>query len=194
MSQQTEIEFKSLLSKEGYKRIYAYYQLQPGDFHIQTNDYFDTESQALASNNCGLRIRGYENYGELTLKTPEQKGRLETTDRLSLEQLRQGKVLREGAVARKLSQYGLAPADLKLTARLTTKRAEFEVREGLLALDENWYEGHHDYELELEVDAATGFDSFQKLLTQFELEYQPSENKVARAVKAARQKAEESKS
>lgn len=35
MSQQNEIEFKTLLTKDDYNRIVQYYQLQDTDFHTQ---------------------------------------------------------------------------------------------------------------------------------------------------------------
>src|SRR5699024_6630361 len=97
MSQQIEIEFKTLLSKEDYKRICDYYQLQQSDFFSQTNYYFDTNDQTLAKNNCGLRIRALNGAGELTLKTPTNEGRLETTDRLTALQVEKRQIRPDGA-------------------------------------------------------------------------------------------------
>lgn len=186
MSQQTEIEFKTLLSNDDYNRIVHYYQLQSNDFHTQKNCYFDTPDKKLANNGCGLRIRQFDTYGELTLKTPQKVGLLETTDQLSIEQterlIEQQNILTTGNVAAKLRDYAIAVEDLVLFAALTTKRAEFPIDEGLLALDESWYSDQHDYELELEVEnSKQGKQDFQNLLDKFNFAYKPAQNKIARA-------------
>ena len=189
MSQQNEIEFKTLLTKDDYNRIVQYYQLQAKDFHTQKNCYFDTSDQKLATKHCGLRIRQFTDYGELTLKTPAKVGLLETTDQLSKQQveklMNQQKILSTGHVADKLREYSISAEDLILFAELTTKRAEFSIEEGLLALDESWYADQHDYELELEVEnSEKGKQDFRKLLTKFDITYNPAKNKIERAAYA----------
>ncbi|GMA07131.1 adenylate cyclase [Tetragenococcus halophilus subsp. flandriensis] len=189
MSQQNEIEFKTLLTKDDYNRIIQYYQLQGTDFHTQKNCYFDTSDQKLAMNHCGLRIRQFATYGELTLKTPAKVGLLETTDQLNVEQteqlINQQKILTNGHVADKLAEYSITAKDLILFAELTTKRAEFPIDEGLLALDESWYADQHDYELELEVEnSEKGKEDFKKLLAKFDITYSPAKNKIERAAYA----------
>lgn len=189
MSEQTEIEFKTLLTRDDYNRLTEYYQLSSESFYTQKNCYFDTPNYKLAANHCGLRIRELTTYGELTLKTPEKVGRLETTDPLSLAQtknlIKQQQILTTGNVVDKLCDLDILPSDLVLFAELTTKRAEFPIEEGLLALDENWYEKEHDYELELEVENSDkGKQNFQNLLTKFNLSYKPAQNKIVRATQA----------
>ena len=39
MAQQVEIEFKTLLTREEYQRVIAFYQLDRSAFHTQTNLY-----------------------------------------------------------------------------------------------------------------------------------------------------------
>ena len=68
-------------------------------------------------------------------------------------------------------------------AELTTRRAEFSVTEGLLALDESWYGQSHDYELELEVsEASSGKRAFLSLLDRLHISYRPAKNKIIRAL------------
>ena len=55
----------------------------------------------------------------------------------------------------KLSDLNIDPASLIQTGKLTTKRAEFPIEEGLLAIDESWGDNLHDFELELEVGDAS---------------------------------------
>lgn len=50
MTEQLEIEFKTLLSAKDYHKIYQYYQFENQPFIDQTNIYFDTPSQALQKN------------------------------------------------------------------------------------------------------------------------------------------------
>lgn len=189
MTEQLEIEFKTLLSAKDYHKIYQYYQFENQPFIDQTNIYFDTPSQALQKKRFGLRIRCFEEEGELTLKCPTKgHGLLEITDQLSAVQLDslldQQTILKSGAVANALLDAGIDIDQLKPIARLRTKRYEKQLAIGLLALDESWYGQHHDYELELEVsDEIQGKINFKALLSHFDLPYTPGENKIIRAIK-----------
>lgn len=82
-----------------------------------------------------------------------------------------------------LLDLGVVPEKLAVIAELTTKRAEFPINEGLLALDESWYNQQHDYELELEVnDHQKGKIAFESYLNQFNIPYSPAKNKIVRAI------------
>ena len=122
MTHQVEIEFKTLLTREEYQRVFAFYQLDQ-------------------------------------------------------------RILFTGAVADRLIQEQIDPAAVKPFAELTTRRAEFSVTEGLLALDESWYGQSHDYELELEVsEASSGKRAFLSLLDRLHISYRPAKNKIIRAL------------
>jgi uncharacterized protein YjbK len=186
---QLEIEFKTLLTETDYHYFCNFYHLNEPDFHTQTNVYFDTPTQDLRQKHCGLRIRQYADRGEITLKTPQEIGLLETTDPLTLtetQRLIEQKVLpTTGAVAQELARLEIEISQLTILTSLTTKRAEFVIAEGLLALDESWYNQEHDYELELEVaDAQIGKQAFEHYLHTHAITYRPAENKIVRATKA----------
>lgn len=189
MAQELEIEFKTLLSESDYLKLYQQYHLETQDFIDQTNIYFDTPDQQLFEKRFGLRIRQFENSGELTLKCPTKgHGLLEITDYLSAEQLatliKQKSILTIGEVAKKLTEHHILIEQLAPTASLRTKRYEIELPIGLLAIDESWYGNGHDYELELEVsDEIKGRKDFKAFLEQLKITYQPSENKIIRAIK-----------
>ena len=189
MTQELEIEFKTLLSASDYQKIYQHYQFDKQSFTDQTNIYFDTADQQLRQKRFGLRIRQFEKDGELTLKCPtEGLGLLEITDYLSLEQLttllERKSILKNGAVATALESHGISIESLQPIARLRTKRYEIQLPIGLLALDESWYGQAHDYELELEVtDETQGKHDFEQLLAKFNIIQTPSENKIIRAIK-----------
>lgn len=189
MTQELEIEFKTLLSASDYQKIYQHYQFDKQSFTDQTNIYFDTADQQLRQKRFGLRIRQFEKDGELTLKCPtEGLSLLEITDYLSLEQLttllERKSILKNGAVGTALESHGISIESLQPIARLRTKRYEIQLPIGLLALDESWYGQAHDYELELEVtDETQGKHDFEQLLAKFNIIQTPSENKIIRAIK-----------
>ena len=57
MSQQMEIEFKNLLTKEEYTRLLTYFNIGPEQIVHQENHYFDTPNYDLKNAASGLRIR-----------------------------------------------------------------------------------------------------------------------------------------
>ena len=88
-----------------------------------------------------------------------------------------------GEVAKRLTENGIDPQEVKIIAELTTKRYEFPIAVGLLALDHSWYNGREDYELELEVsDETQGKIDFSQLLEMLKIPYQKAENKILRAM------------
>ncbi|BCA86417.1 adenylate cyclase [Enterococcus saigonensis] len=189
MSQSTEIEFKTMLSASDFKRIMTYYHVTEDTIVEQTNYYFDTKSHKLKKSKAGLRIRLLPTFAEVTLKTPQQEGLLETTEQLTLAEakkyLTSQQIPANGPIEKKLATLNVALSELHLISQLTTRRAEFVIDVGLLALDESFYPPEcHDYELELEVkDAATGHDDFKQLLKTLAVTYAPAENKISRSLK-----------
>lgn len=189
MAENLEIEFKTMLSQSEYQQLITHYQLTATDFKTQTNSYFDTPDFQLKAKNCGLRIRRYEDLAEYTLKTPTTAGLLETTDTLTkacADDILQSNVLPiTGHVFEKLIELGIHSSQLIKTGELTTKRAEFHIKEGLLAIDQSWAQNLHDYELELEVqDTATTSADFLQFLSSFNLPYRPAKNKIHRMIEA----------
>lgn len=189
MSEQLEIEFKTLLTQAEYQHLLTQFTVAETDFITQTNHYFDTPTYELQALGCGLRIRQFAQNGELTLKSPQTVGLLETTDLLDETELNtllmQKKIKQTGTVAQKIQSLGIEPQTVQPFATLTTKRAEIKLPEGLMALDQSWYSDQVDYELELEVtDEQATVASFLQLLTRLEIAYKPSQNKIQRAKQA----------
>lgn len=189
MSEAIEIEYKTMLSFGEYQKLVHHYQLKDQDFFSQTNAYYDSADGKLRATGWGLRIRLYSDKAEATLKTPVENGLLETTDYLDLADAQQyvaeKKFLTTGNIVKKLNEIHISPQQLKQFAKLTTKRAEFKIPEGLLAIDHSVYSGQEDFELELEVsEAIAGKNAFEKLLKQLSIEFKPAENKIKRAFNA----------
>lgn len=189
MSQQLEIEFKNMLTKTEYLQLLDYFSATKQEFFTQTNSYFDTVEWNLKNIGAGLRIRLLPQSAELTLKTPEKEGLLETTDSLTLEEgqsLIAAKTIKtDGHVAKKLIELTINPETVALLGTLTTKRFERKTADGLFVLDESQYENSIDYELELEVaDYQIGKEVFEEFLTARKLPYRPAKHKIARMIEA----------
>lgn len=193
MSENLEIEFKTLLSIEEFSRVIDYFQFKEEQFFTQINYYFDSADFQLRKRRMGLRVRVLSDNAEITLKIPEKVGLLEINDTLSVDE---AKAIVESAtlptignVYNKLNQLGIDQSDLRLIGSLTTKRAEIKLPQGLLALDESWYNEQHDFELELEVnDATNGKKDFLFLLDTLTIKESPSPNKIQRMMLSSKEK------
>lgn len=190
MSQEIEIEFKNMLTKEEFETLIEHFQIEESQFHIQHNHYFDTVDQQLRQLKSGLRIRQLENYNELTLKEPARGIALtETTDRLSDEQVQS--ILIEGTpipaleVADRLHAFEVSLNELQRIGTLSTTRAEINYNGGLLVFDHSLYADQEDYELEYEVvDEEEGKTIFLALLNELAIPVRPAQKKLARFMKA----------
>ena len=83
MSQNLEIEFKNMLTKEEYERLIKTFQFHKSSIYTQENHYFDTAHFDLKEKGSALRIRQKDGKFELTLKQPCKEGLLETNQVLS---------------------------------------------------------------------------------------------------------------
>lgn len=192
MSQEIEIEYKSLLTEQDFTTLkQTYFTTEDLPFE-QTNYYFDTPNFHLKELGMGLRIRVLDSKAELTLKSPlaNQEGLLETTDTISLDTdplARSNPMLwPEKAVANQLATHQITFSSLELKAELTTRRLEKKLSpDVLLVLDESWYHGQHDYELEMEVtETIDGYTFFTDFLKSHHISQTLGGNKIARAVHA----------
>ena len=93
MSQEIEIEFKNMLTKEQYESLLQHFHVQPEQIKYQVNHYFDTESWQLKQLMSGLRIRQIDNYFECTLKE-------KTSEKPLRREKRHGKTGPEGCARR----------------------------------------------------------------------------------------------
>ncbi|MGK0550840.1 CYTH domain-containing protein [Enterococcus faecalis] len=185
MSEHLEIEFKTLVVQKDFERLTQFFALTEDHFFYQKNYYYDSSDFLLKKQNMGLRIRTFSNHAEVTLKIPAPEGLLEINDSLSLDAAQRwldtDTAPTSGPVYEKLIQIEVDPNRLHVFGSLTTRRAEITIPSGILALDENWYNHHHDYELELEVtDAVTGKAAFDMLMERLTIPVIPAPNKIQR--------------
>lgn len=184
MSQNIEIEFKNMLSKEEFLKLINHFTIDPSMFKTQVNHYFDTPAFSLKACGSALRIREKGEYFEMTLKQPARQGLLETNQQLTAQEaertLTSGNIL-EGEVKDAVSEL-IKDADLlQYFGSLTTDRAEFTYKGGLLVLDHSYYLNTEDYELEYEVnDETEGFRIFTELLAELNIPARQTDNKIKR--------------
>ena len=193
MSQQIEIEFKNLLTKEEFDRLTSFFHLSENDFVQQENHYFDTELFQLKELGIALRIRAKNNRYVLTLKEPARVGLLETHQPLSeqeaLTAIRTSLLPKEGEVMEKIARLGIKLEKLVLFGSLTTFRAEKVYKNGLIVLDHSRYENKEDFEAEFEAkDEKEGMQMFYSLLKMHGIPLRKTENKIKRLYLAKRSK------
>lgn len=182
MTQEVEIEFKSMLTKDEYDKLIQAYKLED-QVRWQANDYFDTPSFQLKKNGAALRIREKKQGQVLTLKQPNEVGLLETHASITEEEAED--LFKYGIVHDDQMKQALAPfqlnAPLEHLGRLETNRAEHQTEDGLLVLDESHYLETTDYEIEFEVtNEEAGQRAFERLLSEHGLPYRPAKNKIVR--------------
>lgn len=184
MSQNIEIEFKNLLTKQEFERLVNHFKLSEMDFFTQENHYFDTSDFALKEQGSALRIRKKEGKYELTLKQPYQDALLETNETLEPYtaeiMFKTGKIMDE-TIKRLIKEMNINPDTIQYFGSLTTNRAEVEYEKGLVVLDNSFYLNIEDFELEYEVsNRIDGQKKFASLLAQLEIPVRKTENKIKR--------------
>ncbi|WP_419392570.1 CYTH domain-containing protein [Cytobacillus praedii] len=184
MSQNIEIEFKNLLTKQEFEMLVNHFKLKDTDFFTQENHYFDTQDFALKEQGSALRIRKKGEKYELTLKQPYQDALLETNE--SLEPLAAEKIFETGRIRNEtikglIKKMNIDPDRIQYFGSLSTKRAEVEYENGLIVIDNSFYLNIEDFELEYEVSNRNdGQKKFSALLEQLEIPVRKTENKIKR--------------
>lgn len=183
MTQEIEIEYKNLLTKEEFNHILKGLPF-PENGITQTNHYFETEDFFLKQNGCALRIREKQGKYQLTLKEPHPQGLLETHDALTKQEALDwiaGNINEKENTAKQLANKGISTADLIYYGSLTTERRELHHDDVLVVLDYSTYNGKSDYELEVEAPSeAIGIRAFHSLLETYQVEKKHTPNKIKR--------------
>lgn len=190
MSKEIEIECKNMVTRRDFCRLARAFGIAEHDFKQQKNFYFDTPDFALKRRKSALRVRKKTGRFQLTLKTPEETGLLETSQMIGekvFQKLKNGGGFPEGEVMDKLMELQVAPSKLVYFGKLVTKRAEIAYEGGLLVFDHNFYLNKEDFEIEYEVsELETGTKQFLKLLETYGIPHHPAKNKVLRFYEAKR--------
>lgn len=183
MTQEIEIEYKNLLTKEEFDRLLENLPF-PEQSETQINYYFETKDFSLKQNGCALRIREKNGEYKLTLKEPHPQGLLETHDFLTKQEALDwidGKFITKRHTASQLAEKDISPEDLIYYGCLKTERRELNDNNVLIVLDFSTYNGKSDYELELEAPSQeVGIEAFQTLLKAHNIQKRITPNKIKR--------------
>ncbi|WP_458414296.1 CYTH domain-containing protein [Schinkia sp. CFF1] len=194
MSQEIEIEYKNMLTKDEFELLMKNFAISPDDFISQENYYFDTFNFSLRAKKSALRIRKREDKYIFTLKQPLEQGLLETHQELTAAEAillleDKGKQFVDGDIKDAIMQMRINPLDIHYLGELTTNRAEIKDGENILVLDHSFYQGHEDYELEYEVKKPIeGKERFLEIIKQHHIPLRNTKNKIARFFEIRQQK------
>ncbi|GLO65667.1 MULTISPECIES: CYTH domain-containing protein [Oceanobacillus] len=183
MSQEIEIEYKNLLTKDEFIQLQQDLSF-PTSSVKQTNYYFETKNFDLKKHGSALRIRKKQGQYQLTLKQPHEDGLLETHDDLTEQEFQKwihGEIIQKPHTTKQLSEMNISPTSLNYAGYLTTNRMEIEFNGTQLVLDHSNYLGIEDFELELE--SATkehGEKVFHGLLNKYHIPIRQTPSKIER--------------
>lgn len=172
MNEQLEIEFKMLITKDIYQKILQDYENMIDTTYRQTNYYLS--HPILDDLQYMLRIREKEKNLELTLKRIATYGNHEMN--IAIDKTIKDKILSHQTVENEiftiLKEIGIDSKELQCKYSLTTLRTDIHLPQGLLSVDYNEYNGHQDYEIELEVlHYHQGKQDFLTLIAPYGLTY-----------------------
>lgn len=178
MTQNIEIEFKTIIPLATYQHLLKQFDLENNIFK-QVNHYFDTDDYVLNQNQIVLRIRQKgENRFKVTLKSQSDQQAYEKHFVLSEEK------------ARDMIQNGFHTKDffddideyVTFRVSLDNYRVSTPYEGGTLFLDRCDYCNVTDYELEYEANNyEEGKIVFEKLLSNCNIDFTPIKRKSERA-------------
>ena len=187
---QVEREFKNLLTKSQYHSLLEDFKPLLSKEITQTNSYYDWDG-ILQSHKMALRIRIVEGktIGEITLKIPQSSLEvLEFTHELPVEMLHQYNEQKQFSlplsIKEALESNGVFIEKVKQISLLTTHRFEGPLSNNeWLVLDESYYNGKVDYEMEMEVqNLSLGEEVFLQILQKYQIQREQAESKIKRAL------------
>lgn len=193
MSQEIEIEFKNVLTKEQYDYLLKQFNVDDKMIVRQTNHYFDTPQMSLKSLSSGLRIRETKDKIVCTLKEKTAENiHLETTDEITRQQadlMLDGENFFAPNVKERLIHLTIPVEQLHVFGSLTTDRVELDFKGGTIVFDHSFYLQQDDYEVEYETsNEIEGNKIFDDFLKEHQIEKQIADKKIARFMKALKDK------
>ncbi|KGR73692.1 CYTH domain-containing protein [Ureibacillus sinduriensis] len=189
MTQELEIEFKNVLTKQQYETLLKKFHVSNEMIVHQTNHYFDTKEFRLKELFSGLRIRVTNKKIVCTLKERTATNtHLETTDVITREQadlMLTGRGFFAESVKIRLSQLGVPVEHLHHFGTLSTERVEISHKGGTLVFDHSFYLNCDDYEVEYETNEENrGRKVFENFLKENDIPQKAADKKIARFMSA----------
>ena len=186
MQTNTEAEFKTLLTKEEYRKLHD--KFKKNSIDVQTNHYFDTARFSLKATDTSLRVRERDNL-ELTLKKKKgyaiQHYSLEIS-REQFEEIKETGVLPECEIANEIKSI-IGEQKINNFMSFSTERMVFPYKNGYLFIDKNHYLGFVDFELQyVAKNYHNGKKEFIEIIYDLGIQYKKAEKKIKRAYNALR--------
>lgn len=186
MAKEIIAEFKTLLTKEEYNRIYETIKDHPGN--LQTNYYFDTKRFTLKASDAVLRVKHREVY-TLTLERKKGYNFVRIDEDMTEEQFKdlvENGIIHSEKIAQEVNDIIKGQKILNFM-NLATYRISVPYKKGKLSLDRCEYVNTVDYELEYEVaNRNTGKLEFIQIIKDYNIAYKKSQVKLKRAYDALR--------
>lgn len=178
MTQNIEIEFKTVVPETKYQELLVLFNLENNIFK-QTNHYFDTDDFELSAKLIVLRIRqrGDRHY-KVTLKSQHEQGAFESHVLLTKEQAEY--MIANGFNTKEF----FSEIDYFVTFKISLDnyRVSTPYESGTLFFDRCEYCNVVDYEIEYEVsNYQEGFRVFEQFLKKHEIEFASTKRKSERA-------------
>ena len=181
MQPTTDVEFKTLLTKDEYKRLYEKFKQNGTD--IQTNHYLDTTRFSLKATDASLRVRERQNL-ELTLKKKKGYSIQQFTFEITKEQFEEIKttgILPECEIAHEVKNI-IGEQKINNFMSLSTERMVFPYSKGYLFIDKSHYLGVVDFELQyVAKNYHNGKQEFIGIINELGIQYKKAEKKIKRA-------------
>nr|WP_318540599.1 CYTH domain-containing protein [Terribacillus saccharophilus] len=182
MPQEIEIEFKNLLTKAEFNKLYIAFNMESVPEIQQVNHYFETKDFQLKQHGVALRIREKNGQYQSTLKQPQGEGLLETHDYLTEQEAKswlQGSITLGPEISKQCRNWVFQ--SLTYGGSLETIRREQSYNDTIIVLDKSKYSDVTDYELELEAQSyAHGERVFSTILTENDIAKRKTPNKIQR--------------
>ena len=186
MAKEITAEFKTLLTKAEYDRIYETIKEHPGN--LQTNYYFDTKRFTLKATDAVLRVKHRETY-TLTLERKKGYNVIRIDEEMTEEEFKdlvENGIIHNEKIANEVNDIIKGQKILNFM-NLATYRISVPYKKGKLSLDRCEYVNTVDYELEYEVsNRNTGKLEFVQIIKDYNIAYKKSQVKLKRAYDALR--------
>ena len=177
MTQNVEIEFKTIIPLETYQHLLKSFDLENNIFK-QVNHYFDTDDYQLNAKQIVLRIRQKGERYKVTLKSQSEKQAYEKHFILKKEKALD--MIENGFYTKDF--FDDIDTFVTFKVSLDNYRVSTPYEGGTLFLDRCDYCNVTDYELEYEaISYEEGKIIFDKLLKQHKIDYTPIKRKSERA-------------
>lgn len=188
MSQEIEIEYKNLLTRDEFHLLLdSMKEKESFESWTQVNYYFDSPSLDLKDHGAALRIRIFnEQSAEVTLKIPHGEHLMEFNHALTYSEgkrwVEDGSIILPLDIQDQIEKMKIDANALVYQTFMTTHRNQFRAEDYLVVLDWSEYNQAEDYELEVEATSdKKAKQIFHDILEKYNLAKRPSPSKIARA-------------